>query len=79
LTIQSSASDIQLEPMSIWRDVGIYIVATVSVIVFGLIGELTSISAAVMLCEYAMLVLIVYVDEKRNEVPFLIFYHSQER
>ena len=61
--------------MSIWRDVGIYIVATVSVIVFGLIGELSSISAGVMLFEYAMLVLIVYVDEKRHEVLLINYYH----
>jgi Ca2+/Na+ antiporter len=53
--------------MSIWRDVGIYIIATLSVITFGFIGELSSISAGVMLFEYSMLVLIVYVDEKRHE------------
>jgi Ca2+/Na+ antiporter len=49
LTIFKSNEKIQLEASSIYRDVGMYIVATLSVILFGLIGELTYISAILML------------------------------
>lgn len=49
MTIFNSPEDIQLEPSSIWRDVGFYILATVSVVIFGFIGELTTLSAFIML------------------------------
>jgi Ca2+/Na+ antiporter len=58
-TIFSSPKDIQLEANSIYRDIGIYIIATSTVIVFGIIGELSVTSAYIMLAEYLMLVLVV--------------------
>ena len=67
MTIMNSPGDIQLEPNSIWRDVGFYIVATISVIVFAFIGELTVVSACVMLAEYLCLVILVYWQERGKE------------
>lgn len=63
MTIKNSKEDIQLEPASIWRDVGFYIIATLSVIIFAIIGDLSTISAIIMLLEYAMLVLLVGLQE----------------
>jgi Ca2+/Na+ antiporter len=60
MTINNSPNDIQLEPNSIWRDVGFYILATLSVIGFAVIGELTPVSACIMLGEYVLLVLLVW-------------------
>ena len=60
MTILNSSEDIQLEPSSIWRDVGIYIIATISVLVFGFIGKLDVYSAVIMLCEYLLLVVVVW-------------------
>lgn len=64
MTIFNSPNDIQLEVNSIWRDVGMYIIATLTVILFGFIGTLTMVSAIVMLAEYVLLVLIVYYQDK---------------
>jgi Ca2+/Na+ antiporter len=64
LTIFNSTTDIQLEATSIWRDIGMYIVATLSVITFALIGKLTTVSACIMLLEYVALVLIVYFQDR---------------
>jgi hypothetical protein len=36
---------------SIWRDIGMYLLATITIIVFAIIGELTIISAVVMFAE----------------------------
>lgn len=67
MTINNSTSDIQLQPNSIWRDVGIYIIATLTVIVFGVIGELNTVSAVVMLLEYVLLVAIVWYQERSKK------------
>lgn len=69
MTIRNSKENIQLEPASIWRDVGFYIIATISVIVFAIIGNLSIISAIIMLTEYALLVLVVGLQEflKKND------------
>ena len=64
MTIFNASEDIQLEPSAIWRDVGMYIIATISVIIFGVIGELSSLSAMIMLGEYFLLVFIVWWMER---------------
>lgn len=64
ITILISPVKIQLTPASIWRDVGLYIVAGLLVVVFGLIGSLSWWSSVLMLLLYFTLVLIVYVQEK---------------
>ncbi len=64
MTIFNATEDIQLEPSAIWRDVGIYIIATLTIIIFGIIGELSTLSALVMLGEYLMLVFIVWWTER---------------
>ena len=73
MTIFNSSEDIQLEANSIWRDVGIYIIATLTVILFGIIGSLTYISAIILLGEYILLVLIVFYQDRNstneNEEP----------
>lgn len=61
MTIMNAKEYIKLEPMTIKRDVGMYILATLSIITFGFMGELSVVSASVMLAEYALLVLIVYI------------------
>jgi Ca2+/Na+ antiporter len=66
MTIFSSPNDIQLEANSIWRDVGFYILSTLVIIVFGVIGELTTMSAITMLACYCLLVVIVYIQEKNK-------------
>lgn len=53
-----------MEANSIYRDIGMYIVATLTVIVFGFMGTLTTVSACVMLAEYVLLVLIVWYQDK---------------
>lgn len=60
MTIMSSPNEIQLEPNSIWRDIGFFILATITVIIFAFIGELTVVSALVMLGEYFILVILVW-------------------
>lgn len=61
LTIKNSKEDIQLEPSSIWRDVGFYILATLSVVLFAVIGELTILTAIIMLLEYVLMVVVVLI------------------
>ncbi len=65
LTIFNSPSEIKLLPSSIWRDIGIYIIATLMTLYFGYVGQLTFTSAIVMLCLYAFLVIVVYIEELR--------------
>lgn len=73
MTINNSPDDIQLEANSIWRDVGFYILATLSVIFFAFLGELTPVSACFMLGQYVLLVILVWYqsrgDKKDKEQP----------
>jgi sodium/potassium/calcium exchanger 6 len=66
-TIRNTTIEIQLEPSSIYRDVGFYIVATLLTIIFGIIGKLTILSAILMLALYLLLVVVVYIQEKISE------------
>ena len=43
-----------------------YLVATTTIIVFAAIGELTMYSALILFVEYLILVLIVWIQEKRK-------------
>lgn len=63
LTITNS-HQVQLEPALVWRDLGCYILATVTVVGFSFIGELSCVSAVVLLSEYALLVVLVLVMER---------------
>ena len=64
ITIFLSETDIQLEPSSIWRDVGLYIIATLTILVFAMIGTLTWVSAVILILQYIMLIVIVIVQER---------------
>lgn len=64
-------SGVQLEPASIWRDVGFYIVSTILIIIFGAVGNLGIIAAVVLLILYVLLVLCVFITEK--------FFPKEER
>jgi sodium/potassium/calcium exchanger 6 len=67
LTILNSGdAGVQLAAPSIWRDVGLYIVATLTIIIFGAIGELGVVAAIILLCLYAVLVIATYILEKLN-------------
>jgi len=57
-------SGVQLEPASIWRDVGFYIISTIIIIIFGAIGNLGIVAAIILLLLYALLVLCVFVQER---------------
>ena len=48
-TIFLSKEDIQLEPSSIWRDVGLYILATLTIVVFAIVGTLSWISSLILI------------------------------
>lgn len=49
---------------SIYRDVGLYIVATLTTLAFAIVGELTWYSSVIFLCIYLLLVIIVYIQDK---------------
>jgi hypothetical protein len=61
LTILNSKDDIVVDKSTIYRDVGMYILATVVTICFALFHFIYWISAVVFLCIYFSLVLIVYI------------------
>ena len=64
MTINNSKTDIKVEFNTLWRDVGFYIISTVVIIVFAIIGELTMVSCSIMLGIYVLLVLVVWVQER---------------
>lgn len=68
MTISNSPENIQLEPNTIWRDVGFYIISTVVIIIFGFIGELTILSSISLLLLYILMVFIVWFQERGKEV-----------
>jgi sodium/potassium/calcium exchanger 6 len=68
MTINNSAENIQLEPNTIWRDVGFYILSTFVVIGFGFQGELSVYSAISLLLIYVVMVIVVWFQEKDKEV-----------
>ena len=59
LTIFNSTYEIQLSKGVIWRDIGIYLVATLFIIFFGIQGKITVKSSICMLLLYVFLVIIV--------------------
>lgn len=64
VTILVSPVEIQLTAASFWRDIGLYIVAGLMIIAFGIYGELTWWSSILMLLLYLVLVLVVFLQEK---------------
>jgi Ca2+/Na+ antiporter len=67
ITIKNVGSSVQLEATLFWRDIGFYVIATTGIIVFGLIGKLTYISAILMLLLYVALVLVVSLTDNKND------------
>lgn len=64
LTIRNSPQEIRVDASTFYRDIGMYIVATVTTIVFAWIGELTITTSIIFLLEYAGLVVIVYFQDR---------------
>lgn len=59
VTIINSQSYIVMKSYFIWRDILFYIVATIIVIIYGIIGEFSLIDSAFLLVIYIILVIIV--------------------
>jgi len=56
-----------VDPMFIYRDIGFYIIATLFVIVCGVMGKITWWTSAIMLAMYVAFVVIVYIQESKKE------------
>lgn len=83
LTILNSGDlGVQLAAPSIWRDVGLYVVATLSIIIFGAIGTLGLVASIILLCLYGVLVIATFIIEKINPCNLIIknyIYQSRVR
>ena len=67
ICIFQSEETIVFDKMIIYRDIGIYLLATIVTIVFAVIGSITWISSVILLLIYVLLVLVVVVEEKMNK------------
>ena len=63
VSIIKSKGDIKIQSSIIYRDVGIYIIATLSTLVFAIVGKITWISSVFMLLIYVFMVAVVLVEE----------------
>lgn len=61
ITIINAKTGVQLEEMSIWRDVGFYILATIVMIIFGAFGTLHLYDGVILLSLYIVLVILVVI------------------
>jgi len=66
-TIKNSKVAIQLSKEAIYRDVGLYLVATLFTIFFAILKVLTVLTSFVFLALYVTLVLIVLYQDKQQE------------
>ncbi len=66
-TIKNSKVAIQLSKEAIYRDVGLYLVATLFTIFFAILKVLTVLTSLVFLALYVTLVLIVLYQDKQQE------------
>lgn len=64
MTIKSSNEEIVLDKAIVYRDIGFYIVATLVTLVFAVMGNITYISAGVLLFIYCALVVVVMVQDQ---------------
>jgi len=55
--------------LGIWRDVGLYIIASLTIIIFGAIGTLGLVAAIILLCLYGIFVISTYIIGKLNPNP----------
>ena len=63
-TIFKSKTQIVVNKMTIFRDVSMYIVATLTTIAFAIYGKLTIITSCIFLSLYFILVFIVFIQER---------------
>lgn len=68
VTILSSDKNIKLDPTLIWREVGFYILSTLVIIIFAIIGTLDIFSAILMLSLYVTMVLVVFIQDRIKKV-----------
>ena len=68
VTILSSDKSIKLDPTLIWREVGFYILSTLVIIIFAIIGTLNIFSAILMLSLYVTMVLVVFIQDRIKKV-----------
>jgi len=64
MCILKEGKPIQFDSMIIYRDVGFYIISTVTTIIFAVFGEINVIEAVVLLLLYVALVMVVVIQEK---------------
>ena len=55
---------LKFEKMIIFRDVGFYIIAILTVIIFSIIGQINLICSIILLLEYCCMVIWVYLEER---------------
>lgn len=67
-TIIKSSHPIKLNKSVIFRDVGFYIFSTVIVIIYGCYGELNILTSVLMLAIYALLVVVVLIQNKMEKM-----------
>lgn len=63
-TIKNSKEPIQMEKIAIYRDLGLYIVATLITLLFGYLQVLNVLTSCIFLALYVILVLIVFIHER---------------
>lgn len=65
-TIDSSSTNIKINKNTIYRDIGMYIIATITTIIFAITEKLTVATSLIFLGLYLTLVLIVYIQDRVN-------------
>lgn len=71
ICIYQSEKEIVFDKMIIYRDIGIYLLATLSTAIFAMYGKITWWNSTILLLIYVALVLVVIVEEKyypRSEI-----------
>jgi sodium/potassium/calcium exchanger 6 len=66
ICIFQSEDDIVFDKMIIYRDIGIYLLATIATIAFAVYGKITWWNSTILLLLYVALVLVVIIEENGN-------------
>jgi sodium/potassium/calcium exchanger 6 len=66
LCIYQSEEDIVFDKMIIYRDIGIYLIATIATVAFALYGKITWWNSSLLLLLYVALVMVVIIEERMD-------------
>jgi sodium/potassium/calcium exchanger 6 len=68
ICIYQSEDDIVFDKMIIYRDIGIYLIATLATVAFAIYGKITWWNSTILLLLYVALVLVVVIEERSSPI-----------